>query len=72
MTLPVPLAFTIDPPKIAKLAAEPNDWANAGEGPSRNAANPAVAKRLKYTPFIASTRVNVWVTAFGASLVRPL
>jgi hypothetical protein len=33
MTLPVPFAFTADPPKIAKLCAKPSDWANAGEEP---------------------------------------
>jgi hypothetical protein len=52
MTLPVPFAFTADPPKIAKYRVEPSDWANPEEGPRRSAVHATPATRLQYLPFI--------------------
>ena len=55
VTLPPAAQVTSDVPRIAKLAAEPSvdgPWADAGDGPKRNTANPVLANRTEYLPFI--------------------
>jgi hypothetical protein len=47
MIVPVPATVTAEPPKTAKLSASPSNWANTGEGPTRSAANPTLAKTLE-------------------------
>jgi hypothetical protein len=54
VTAPPPVQVTVDVPRIAKLAAEPSvgEAANAGDGLTRNAANPTLVNRIKYLHFI--------------------
>jgi hypothetical protein len=50
-----PVQVTVVAPRIPKLSADPSvdaDWADARDGPRRNAANPMLANRIKYLHFI--------------------
>src|SRR6185436_2222122 len=56
-----PVLVTVEPPRTPKLAAVPSDWANAGEEPKRNAANPTLAKSLEYLRFILSSLLRLLI-----------
>jgi len=45
--LPVPAAVALEPPTIAKLSAEPSDWAIPRVGTRRSATNPALARTVE-------------------------
>jgi hypothetical protein len=60
MVLPVPAAVAVEPPTIAKVCAEPSDWAIPADGTTRrSAANPTFAKSLEYTRFMPVPAWNV-------------